>query len=562
MKTKNTLYKIAFLFFGLGCFTLQACKKPSDGVEVTVNTDIYTSPMMFRFANANVSATNQPGDFDVTVTGADAALVTTNEGRKTFKARGGLLTLVLPKTAAPSPLHPVNFSLIATVDGFTPVVQNITIISDSVYSQEINLVEYAKPADGTSALVQSTTLTAGVSGAATTTLTTPATATTTETAKVSIPAGTKFFAENGTQITSGNLESKIVYYGTGTEASMNAFPGGFNANNIIGENGQPIAGGATFITAGFLAVNMKVGNTVVKSFSTPLPVTMQIRNTLINPNTGTTVKVGDIIPIWSLDEKTGQWKFETNATVTTSGGQLSLTYTMAHLSYWNVDWPYYTGLGFNCNRSANPLRVFIKISDTTAFTGKVYLATSTGQQLTNYAGGYTTIKHNDTIGFTGNIPNIAGVKVVVTNLRGVKIAESPGFNPCSSGDITLNVPGTSVAIPTSRVYMYLKAKCSNKSITANVSASANIYIYDGSQYRYYMPVYVNNGFASFVLENNQKYKVETYYGITKYAAFIDYKSANFSFAQASTNASITGTAIYNKDKNIYFTTANISVPCN
>jgi hypothetical protein len=436
----------------------------------------------------------------------------------------------------------------------------VTITSDSVYSQDINLVEYAKPADGTSVLVQQTTLTAGVSGAVV--LATPITSTTTETAKISIPAGTKFLAENGTQITSGNLESKIVYYGTGTEASLNAFPGGFYANNVIGENGQAIAGGATFVTAGFLAVNMKVGNTVVKSFSQPLQVTMQIRSTFINPNTGTAVKAGDIIPIWSLDEKTGQWKFEANAAITSNGGQLVLQYAMAHLSFWDICWPYYEGIGTTCYKSPGaPMKVTIKTSDASSFMGRVYLATASGQPLVNSSFGYlTTIDNNTTLRFYGSVPNTAGTKVVVTNNAGVKVAESSIFNPCTSGDLTITVQKP--AVPACKVMLSLQAKCSNKNIIANISASVNIYMYDGSQYNFYQSAFIKNGLSSFTITNNQKYKVETYYGSTKYAAIIEYKSASFNFTQASTNASITGIALYDPINNVYSTTAFIKITCN
>jgi hypothetical protein len=307
---------------------------------------------------------------------------------------------------------------------------------------------------------------------------------------------------------------------------------------------------------------MKVGNTVVKSFSQPLQVTMQIRSTFINPNTGTVVKAGDIIPIWSLDEKTGQWKFEANATITSNGGQLVLQYAMAHLSFWDISWPYYEGIGTTCYKSPSaPMKVIIKTSDASSFMGRVYLATSSGQPLVNSSFGYlTAIDNNTTLRFYGSVPNTTGTKVVVTNNAGVKIAESSIFNPCTSGDLTITVPKP--ATPACKVMLSLQAKCSNKNITANVSASVNIYVYDGSQYKYDQSVFIKNGLSSFIIQNNQKYKVETYYGSTKYSAIIDYKSASFSFTQASTNASITGIALYDPINNVYSTTAFIKITCN
>ncbi|RXK80768.1 hypothetical protein [Filimonas effusa] len=561
MNTRNSLFNLAVVCLLFSCCLLQACKKPSEGVEVTVNTDIYTSPMLFHFANASSTATTQPADFEVTVTGQNATSVVTPEGGKTFKTKGGVLALMLEKTAAPSAEHPVNFSLVANVEGFTPVVQNVTIISDSVYTKEVRLVEYAKPADGTSARVQQATLLSG-SLVTAATIATSTTASTTEMASIALPAGTKFFAENGTQITSGNLDAKVVYYGTGTQASLDAFPGGFNANNILGENGQSIPGGVTFVTAGFLAVNMKVGNTVVKSFSQPLQVTMQISSTLVNPNTGVVVKAGDIIPIWSLDEKTGQWKFETNGTISTSGGKLLMTYNMAHLSYWNIDWPYYMNGTSSCYKSSSaPVKVTVK-AGVNSFYGKIYLATASGQPLTTYAGGMATIYNNGVYNFYGSTPNMTGVKVIVADQFGVKLAESAAFNPCSTGELTVTVPSSVTFPKLTTVDLKINARCSNKNIVANVTNAASLYLWNGTAYTYYKTVYVYNGVAKFNLLNDQRYRIDTYYGSKSYSAVMDFKSANFNFTGATTNASLTGVATYNSGTNIYRATADIAVNCN
>jgi hypothetical protein len=558
MKSTYFLYRTAFLFLLTGCFVLQACKKPSAGVEVTVNTDLYTSPMLFRFVNANNTGTSQPGNFDIKVTGKDAALVITPEGQRTFKTRGGFLTLMLQKSAAPSTGHPVQFSLTANVDGFTPVVQNITIVADSTYRQDINLVEYAKPAEGTSALVKQTTLTAGVATA--TVLTMPATAVT-EPAKINITAGTKFLAADGSQITAGNLESKIVYYSTVAAASLKAFPGGFQPNNIVGENGQPIPGGATFITAGAVAANMKVGNTVVKSFSQPLQVTMPVSSTLVNPNTGTAVKAGDIVPVWSVDENSGQRKFEVNGTVTDDNGKLVIRFAMEHLSYWYADWCFYKGAANTCDRNMDaPFTVSVS-SPVSAFYGRIYLATAAGQLLADYPGSYATIYDQGLYRFYGNLPNTTGVKVIVTNQSGVQLAESEVFNPCPTSQASVTIPAAAFP-PVSPVTMHLNARCSNKDIVANVSANANVYILEGSNYVYFTSVYVMNSVSEFIIYNNRTYKVEAYYGSKMYSAAIEFKSADFNFAGTVPGASLKGKAVYDKTGNSYMVTSDIAITCN
>lgn len=561
MHKRITFAKVLSLSLVLGYGLFLACKKPSDGVEVTVNTDIYTTPMLFRFANADTAATSQPADFTVTVTGEDASAVVTPEGGKTFTTSGGVLALMLEKSAAPSPENPVQFSIIGTASGFTPVVQNVTITSDSAYTKEVRLVAYSKPAGGTGAGLLQTSLNAGVLSNATT-ITTATSASTTEAANIVFPAGTKFYAANGTQITSGSLDAKVVYYGIGSDMSLNAFPGGFNANNITGEDGKAIGEGATFVTGGFLAVNMTVGSTVVKSFSAPLQVTMQLSNGLVNPNTGSVVKAGDIIPVWSLDEGTGKWQFEANATVASSNGKLVMQYNITHLSCWNGSWPYYRNGANSCYKSASaPLKVLVK-AGVKAFYGKIYLATANGQPLVYNAGGLSVLYNNGIYSFTGNLPNMSNAKVVIADQFGKKLAESALFNPCSTNTLELTVPST-VAFPSiSMVSLRVSARCTNKSITANLTNAANVYIWNGTAFVYFQSVYVYNGQAVFPLINNQRYRVDTYYGKKSYSTVMDFKSKNFTFSGTVANADISGSAVYNNNDATYTVTGDIAVNCN
>jgi hypothetical protein len=557
MKSLFTGCISAAIFLILGTFAWQACKKPSEGVEVTVNTNLYTSPMVFRFVNAGTDNTKQPGSFSITITGPDADAVVTAEGSKTFKVQDGVMALALLKSAAPSTRHPVSFSLIANVDGFTPVVQNVTIVSEGAYTQEVKLVEYEKPAPGTAVRLFETTLNAGVLTNAVS-ISTSANATTTETATITLPAGTKFYAANNTQLTSGNLSAKLVYYSAVHQNALNAFPGGFNANDIIGQDGKTIAGGATFVTAGFLAVNMKVGSTVVKSFSQNLQVSMDINKTLINPNTGNAVKEGDVIPIWSLDETTGQWKFEANGTVAAVGGKLVMQYNMGHLSYWNIDWAYYKNGPSTCFKEFK-----VMVNTPKPFFGKVYLATAGGQQLTYSSGGYSLINSGESLSFGGVAPSMGGVKIVVADKDGKILAESPGFNLCDvSGAVTVTIPSTTVFPESSYLEMDVTAKCTNKSIVAKVSGIVSLYVWNGSSYVYYNTVYIYNGKASFLVLNNQRYRVDTYYGNKPYSATIDFKSVDSKFSGSTANASLTGTSVYDKNRNTYSVNATVAVTCN
>lgn len=551
MKSIFKLLSAAALLLVTGGLVMQACKKPSEGVEVTVNTDIYTSPMLFHFANAKSSATNQPGNFTVTITGEDAALVITPEGKKNFQAKAGVLTLMLEKAAAPSPENPVKFSIIANITGFAPLVQNVTITSDSLYNAEIHALEYSNAASGTSARTYLSNLTNGVLVNAASVSTTTNT-TTTETATISFPAQTKFYGDNGAQITSGNLTANLVYFGVTTEESFNAFPGGFEANNIVGEDGKVISEGARFVTAGFLSVNMTIGSTAVKSFSSPLTVQMEVNAELENPETEAKVKAGDVIPIWSLDEKTGQWKFESNATIVTKNGKLIMEYQMGHLSSWNADWYYYSGSKNACNTS-------VKINATSpggSFYGSLYLTTPSGQKL---LGGSAYISQSITL----NTPKVTlprRVKAVAYNQFGQKVAESAVFNPCSGNTISITVPANAVPLYAT-VNLDVKARCRNKNISANVTNSAAVYIWNGASFVYYTSAFLTNGRGGISLENDKRYRIDAYYNGQTYSSEITLNSSNFTFSASGGNATLTGSATYNSDTRTYNAVAEIAINC-
>lgn len=551
-RTRNSL----LLLLALVClFLTHACKKPSDGVEITVNTDVTSSHMLIRFADAKNELAGI-GDFDVTIGGKDAALVTDNYGTTTFRAEDGFLELALQKAAQASVQKPVTFTVAAKVAGYAPVTQTITVTSDSSLEQTIDMVSYTNAADGTATLQQQSALTNGVPAVAIN-LATSTNATLSEIAKITIPAGTKFYDAAGTQIVATQLTTRVVFYGAGNENALRLFPGGLNPTNIIGPNGL-IDGGASFITAGLVQIDMEAGGKEVKSFSQPISVTTEIKNDLVNPQTGVAVAAGDIIPIWSFNATTGQWKYETTATVTGNGGKKQVQYGPTHLSAWNADWSY--------NLSANPLTVKVimpedqagtywleMLNSSSSYLGGLYADNSWAQGVYFYNGQTLTVPRP---------VNIDNVKLVLFRQRGYDImAQTSLFNPSKAGTITLTVPVPVNLPPVSKVNLNLEAKCVNKDINVRLSTFVRLYKLAGNDYRYYKAIYISNGNTRFALENNQRYRVEAYYGNSKYAAIVDYKSANYNFSASTANGKLSGSAVYNSANNTYSTTGIIAVNC-
>ncbi|HVX50074.1 MAG TPA: hypothetical protein VHB48_07945 [Chitinophagaceae bacterium] len=543
---------VAVLYTGL----VTGCKKPDDNITWSVNTDVFISPVLVRFVNANSNSATQPDKFTVQISGKDADKVIMGSGGTNFKAENGFINLALDPSAHPSPENPVVFNVYAEIPGFAPVSQTLMVTNDTIpVDHTILALEYAHPADGTAVLQKSTTLSGGVAPA--TELKTSTTSTMSETATITIADGTQMEDENHNAISATSLQSNIVHFGTSTQSSMLAFPGGFNPVDVE-RDGQAYHD-VTFKTGGFLSIKMKAGGTDVKFFSKPITVTTQLNNELINPETDQPVQVGDTIPIWSMNEQTGQWKYETTSTVVLDGsGKLSLQFQASHLSCWNIDWWYYSP----CR---NALRVTVRIGNP-AFRPQYELVLVDANE--QYLGGLYTDATWATVatlydGLTTiipRVPNIGRCKLVCYTRRGdpsSKIAETAFFNPCTVGSvtITINPPAPPQLI---NVKLFVQGKCTNKKVVANVGAWVFLYKLNAPWWNWQI-VYVNRGQAAFQLEDGATYFVATYYGGAYYATTGTFNKNNMNFPAQN---GLTGTATYNAGTNTVnaYLTFNLNCP--
>ncbi|HWB23948.1 MAG TPA: hypothetical protein VG738_00645 [Chitinophagaceae bacterium] len=556
MKTKYSLL-LTIIFAAVACAGLvTGCKKPTDNITWSVNTDVYKSPILIRFVNANSNSTTQPDKFTVQISGKDADKVLMGSGGTDFKTSNGFLPLALDASANPSPENPVIFNVYANIPGFAPVSQTFMVTSDTTpVDHTILALEYAHPADGTSVLQKSTSLNSGVAPA--TSLQTSTTSTMTETSTITIDDGTQMMDENHNVINASSLQSSIVHFGTSTQSSMLAFPGGFNPVDVE-RDGQEYHE-VTFKTGGFLSIKMKAGNSDVKFFSKPITVSAELNAELINPETDQPVQVGDTIPIWSMNEQTGQWKYETTSTVVLDGsGKISLQFQASHLSCWNIDWWFYSP----CR---NALRVTVRIGNPALRPQyELVLVDANGQYLgglyTDATWATVATLYDGLVTVIPRVPNIGRCKLVCYTRRGdptSKIAETAFFNPCTAGavTITINPPAPPQMI---NVKLFVQGKCTNKKVVANVGAWVFLYKLNAPWWQWQI-VYINRGQAAFQLENGATYFVATYYGGGYYTTTGTFNKNDTNFPQEN---GLGGTATYNAATNTVtaFLTFNLNCP--
>ncbi|WP_158825902.1 hypothetical protein [Mucilaginibacter lacusdianchii] len=523
----------AFLLPGIN-----ACKKPTDNINLIVNTSsLSKAPTLVRFVNANASSnTSLPANITVSVNGTGAGLVQVDGGGTNFTAVNGLLPLSLIKAANPSVSNPVTFTLYASVAGYVPVSKTITLTGNTVSNVVIALNEYANPANGTAAVVKTTT-----GNSQTVTVSTTTNATTTESSNISIPAGTQYKDGNGAIINSTQLKSNVVYFGTGNAPAYSAFPGDFNAANAIGPNGQKLAVGSSFVTAGLLSITMTAGNSTVKGFSKPVTVSMEINRNLINPQTHQLVKAGDAIPIWSLNEQTGQWTYESTQNITAKGNnKLEVSFPITHLSAWSANW--------SVTACSSTLNVALRVPNTTTTLEGDYmiaLATTNNQPVSSV--NVSQIKDGLITNLT-SIPADAGdVKVLVYSRNNgalTKIGETTAFNACSQGsvEVTVNAQPVPDYVKTN---IKVTAKCTNKQVVAYPSAWLTL---KDATTGVATNVYMADGTATANLIDGHSYSITTTYSGKTYnsAAFKLDKSAGVTIPAVN---GLSGTANFNNTTN-------------
>ncbi|RYE15360.1 MAG: hypothetical protein EOP51_26935, partial [Sphingobacteriales bacterium] len=420
----------------------------------------------------------------VVIGGPDANSVQTDNGGKDFVASNGILPLSLNRFSTPSAADPTVFTVSADVAGYAPVFQKITITSESdLKSIVIPLVSLTAPPAGAAVSQTTKTLTGGTS-VAETKIETTVTASTPQAVELVLPAGTQVQDANKQPINATSLKTTVIYYGTTNPEALNAAAAIMTAVNPVGPNNTPITGDVSFITAGAVSINMTAGTTAVKNFSKPMSADIEINPLLINPVTGAAIKAGDAIPVWSLNEATGQWTHEGSATVKSEGGKLLATISITHLSTWALN--FFT-------TSSCPFTATITLgADIKAYSGYVVAYEYNGQTLAVLGSDISTIAPAGTtsIKIKNPVPFSFKGKIVVytkTSAGLTKIVESPLMTNCN--DFTLNVPAPAFTdfVDTDITFV---AKCTNKDIIAYPTTfmtlkdatdgtSSNVHMVDG-----------------------------------------------------------------------------------
>jgi hypothetical protein len=430
------LYKVLSLgLISFLTFSNISCNNPIEDLKITLNTDISTNNYGVRVIDAkNPDVAVQ--QLSIQIVGAGKKFIYNSDGTRIFNAENGIFSLLLEPGLKPSVENPVRFTILIESPGYLKAVFPVEINSEGNRAIDIPMVKFDAPPVGVASKTETVTVDATNGTTTSIKIVVPAENGKQEAAEISIPAGTKMLDEEGKPVT-GTVSIEMVHFDNRNPESLLSFPGGFDASNVIGPNGQqmdPI----TFETAGFISVEMTSGNQKVKSFSNPISVKTELNAETINPVTGLAIAEGDTIPVWSLDTKTGQWKFEGNSNVTknSSTNKLEATMTVPHLSWWNLDYfwnscTYGSTVRFNTNVNSTSFRYMELVNA----NGSIYR-----YLFDNVANGSVLGLYRAPNGMRCRLRVYSGTSYFN---KGTLIGQTPLFNLCGSNlqlSLTLPVP--------------------------------------------------------------------------------------------------------------------------
>ncbi len=150
----------------------------------------------------------------------------------------------------------------------------------------------------------------------------------TDNARLELPANA-LVKPDGTPVT-GSVNVSLSPVDINDPTEKNAFPGSFEGVQPNGISTGIVSLGTTefALEQGGQRLNLKAG----ASAKVRLPM-------YANSNLdGSPINLGDTIPLWSLNEQTGDWVQEGTGVVVDSGaGTRALETTVTHFSWWNVD---------------------------------------------------------------------------------------------------------------------------------------------------------------------------------------------------------------------------------
>ena len=330
-----------FLFFGL---SFSSCKKIADpnknnAEKDSITYDLLKTSIYVQFFDANTNEyiiADENNELKVQIVGKskDGVIDIVGLQKNEYAAKQGFITFGLLPDAefTPSDVNPVNFTIIAQLQGYLTSRKEINITSEGDYIVKIFMISISNPPNGViiknvynTGVIINGVLQGDV-----------AVELPNNEAKLTIPSGIKLFNKDSTYLV-GKLNITMAYYNGTDDKVLAAIPGGVVGSVL--ENNNINSG--VFFVAGVVAYDIYDSDWHKAYYieDDKLEISMAVSAQSYNPTSGLNVADGDIISAFSYIADSGLWILNQQVTITdTLNGQLYSTVKTQGLDYANFSW--------------------------------------------------------------------------------------------------------------------------------------------------------------------------------------------------------------------------------
>lgn len=335
--------KVLFTAFLTG-LSIIACNRANllDGLQLPITNQILVNIANIQLLDAKTLAEIADGKIKIEKIGADKDKIFTLEGKSILTSEAGFISVGVLRSDLPTATKPLDFVLV-----LKPTDPTVTYME---HRERFTIIKVGKPQNKTLRLIDKNNLPTGVkveeknftvdaSGKTTAPIPLSTNASLPENTTVVLPSGTILKDKSGNPV-SGPIVATMMTFDATDPNVASRFPGGlsFTSKDSSGNS----LGGGTFTTFGFMNLSMTAGGKEVKSFSEPLDVVMEvspnIQRVVNETDPPRPTKAGDMLPVWSMNDSTGEWMPETVAVIEAdpATGKLKANFKQPHLSWWNM----------------------------------------------------------------------------------------------------------------------------------------------------------------------------------------------------------------------------------
>ena len=527
---------------GLGACQVEELQQRLDDTTININTDILNSVLSIEMANALADQSDRtPADAVITISGPDADAFYTPSGSSDIRASEGLVELAIKKSIEPTVADPLVIDVTVEATGFRTKTERIYVTDaaqlktalvqlapEGIVPEEAAVAEASLQADAQTGTTAAVTLEADAE----------------REMDMLLPAATQLFAEDGTALT-GAATLDVTFFDASTAATLTTFPTSVERARVVDASGE-VQEAQTLLPYGYYEAHLTVGNEEVATLSTPMTVKMAIDANAPHPTEARTVQAGDVLPVFSLDETSGTWVYETDATVTMENGELIAGYEQEHFSLWAVMLVKRFLAPSQQNASLVIASGVAAGADAPDYAWAVEYQDGTPTLLNSAFGSYRRFFDGETVLMSRLAEMLIGNRNVVLSVyegtnqcRGELVASSAPFvlNGATPVDLTnLTNRGLQIDVAVSGI-------CENaNSVDVRVKPSGTLYYRDAgcTQYRPLGEV-VNGTFSTRGLKRDATYDFMGFYDGTRYEyPGVTIETTTFEFNGESIRIAVTG----------------------